>query len=155
MFVPAARGLHLFIGLPLILAAFFSVLWVKGFGPEDRELFRMNKADVKELREAEARGQIARRYRVERRRGGDSRNDRMTDQLELTRSENRDELQTSIPPLESRASPTLQYDRRSPCRRVGGASGVPDWRRTAFEERAAVIRKAAEILRARRTSLPG
>jgi hypothetical protein len=43
----------------LILVAFFSVLWVKGFGPEDRELFRMNKADVKELREAEARDQNA------------------------------------------------------------------------------------------------
>ena len=49
--------LQLFIGLPLILVAFFSVLWVKGFGPEDRELFRMNKADVRELREAEARDQ--------------------------------------------------------------------------------------------------
>ena len=51
--------LQLFLGLPLILVAFFSVLWVKGFGPEDRELFRMNKADVKELRDAEARDQIA------------------------------------------------------------------------------------------------
>ena len=48
---------QLFVGLPLILVAFFSVLWVKGFGPEDRELFRMNKADVRELREAEARDQ--------------------------------------------------------------------------------------------------
>src|SRR4051794_32001472 len=53
------EALQLFVGLPLILVAFFSVLWVKGFGPEDRELFRMNKADVKELREAEARDQIA------------------------------------------------------------------------------------------------
>jgi len=53
------QTLQLFIGLPLILAAFFSVLWVKGFGPEDRELFRLNKADVRELREAEARDQIA------------------------------------------------------------------------------------------------
>jgi O-antigen/teichoic acid export membrane protein len=52
------ESLQLFVGLPLILAAFFSVLWVKGFGPEDRELFRMNKADVKELRDAEARDQI-------------------------------------------------------------------------------------------------
>jgi O-antigen/teichoic acid export membrane protein len=48
---------QLFLGLPLILVAFFSVLWVKGFGPEDRELFRLNKADVKELRDAEARDQ--------------------------------------------------------------------------------------------------
>ena len=52
------EALQLFLGLPLILAAFFSVLWVKGFGPEDRELFRLNKADVKELRDAEARDQI-------------------------------------------------------------------------------------------------
>jgi peptidoglycan biosynthesis protein MviN/MurJ (putative lipid II flippase) len=51
--------LQLFLGLPLILVAFFSVLWVKGFGPEDRELFRLNKADVKELRDAEARDQSA------------------------------------------------------------------------------------------------
>jgi O-antigen/teichoic acid export membrane protein len=50
---------QLFLGLPLILVAFFSVLWVKGFGPEDRELFRLNKADVKELRDAEARDQSA------------------------------------------------------------------------------------------------
>jgi O-antigen/teichoic acid export membrane protein len=52
------EALHLFVGLPLILVAFFAVLWVKGFGPEDRELFRMNKADVRELREAEARDQM-------------------------------------------------------------------------------------------------
>ncbi len=52
------ESFQLFVGLPLILVAFFSVLWVKGFGPEDRELFRLNKADVKELRDAEARDQI-------------------------------------------------------------------------------------------------
>jgi hypothetical protein len=52
------EALQLFVGLPLTLVAFFSILWVKGFGPEDRELFRLNKADVKELREAEARDQI-------------------------------------------------------------------------------------------------
>ena len=54
--------LQLIIGVPAILAAFFSILWTKGFGPEDRELFRMKKADVAELREAEeaaaARDQI-------------------------------------------------------------------------------------------------
>ena len=53
---------QLIIGVPAILAAFFSVLWIKGFGPEDRELFRMRKSEVKELREAEeaalARDQI-------------------------------------------------------------------------------------------------
>jgi O-antigen/teichoic acid export membrane protein len=45
---------QLIIGIPAILGAFGAVLWTKGFGPEDRELFRMGKADVKELRDAEA-----------------------------------------------------------------------------------------------------
>jgi hypothetical protein len=39
--------------VPAILVAFGAVLWTKGFGPEDRELFRMRKADVRELRAAE------------------------------------------------------------------------------------------------------
>ena len=47
---------------PAIMIAFGAVLWTRGFGPEDRELFRMNKADVRGLREAEeaaeARDQI-------------------------------------------------------------------------------------------------
>ena len=42
------------IGVPAILVAFFAVLWTKGFGPEDRELFRLRKSEVQELREAEA-----------------------------------------------------------------------------------------------------
>lgn len=46
-------SLQLAIGVPAILVAFGAVLWTKGFGPEDRELFRLNKADVRELREAE------------------------------------------------------------------------------------------------------
>ena len=54
--------LQLVIGVPAILAAFGAILWTKGFGPEDRELFRMNKREVRELREAEeaamARDQI-------------------------------------------------------------------------------------------------
>jgi O-antigen/teichoic acid export membrane protein len=54
---------QLVVGVPLILIAFFAVLWTKGFGPEDRELFRLRKHEVKELREAEeaaeARDQIA------------------------------------------------------------------------------------------------
>jgi O-antigen/teichoic acid export membrane protein len=49
--------LQLIIGTPAILVAFGAVLWTKGFGPDDRELFRMRKADVEELREAEARDQ--------------------------------------------------------------------------------------------------
>ena len=44
---------QLVVGVPLILVAFFAVLWTKGFGPEDRELFRLRKDEVKELREAE------------------------------------------------------------------------------------------------------
>ena len=40
---------ELIIGIPAILAAFGAVLWFKGFGPEDRELFRMSKDDIEEL----------------------------------------------------------------------------------------------------------
>ena len=50
--------LQLFVGIPLILTTFGVVMWTRGFGPEDRELFRMRKADVQELRDAEARDQI-------------------------------------------------------------------------------------------------
>ena len=56
------QALQLVLGVPAIMAAFFAVLWTKGFGPEDRELFRLRKHEVKELREAEeaalARDQI-------------------------------------------------------------------------------------------------
>ena len=44
---------QLFLGVPAILVAFGAVLWTKGFGPEDRELFRMRKSEVRDLREAE------------------------------------------------------------------------------------------------------
>ena len=40
---------ELIVGIPAILAAFGAVIWVKGFGPEDRELFRMKKEDIEEL----------------------------------------------------------------------------------------------------------
>ena len=54
---------QLVLGVPAILVTFFAVLWTKGFGPEDRELFRMRKSEVSDLREAEqaaaARDQIA------------------------------------------------------------------------------------------------
>jgi signal transduction histidine kinase len=40
---------ELLFGIPAILAAFGAVLWTRGFGPGDRELFRMNKAEVREL----------------------------------------------------------------------------------------------------------
>jgi O-antigen/teichoic acid export membrane protein len=53
---------QLFVGVPAILVAFGTVLWTKGFGPEDRELFKLRKDEVRELREAEeaaeARDQI-------------------------------------------------------------------------------------------------
>ena len=40
---------ELLFGIPAILGAFGAVLWLKGFGPEDRELFRMKKEDIEEL----------------------------------------------------------------------------------------------------------
>jgi O-antigen/teichoic acid export membrane protein len=40
---------ELLFGIPGILVAFGAVLWTKGFKPEDRELFRMKKADVEDL----------------------------------------------------------------------------------------------------------
>ncbi|MBA3896424.1 MAG: lipopolysaccharide biosynthesis protein [Sphingomonadaceae bacterium] len=40
---------ELIIGIPLIMGAFGAVLWTKGFGPEDRVLFRMNKDEVSEM----------------------------------------------------------------------------------------------------------
>jgi O-antigen/teichoic acid export membrane protein len=53
---------QLIVGVPAILLAFGAVLWTKGFGPEDRELFRMRKIDVRGLRDAEeaalARNQV-------------------------------------------------------------------------------------------------
>jgi len=44
---------ELLFGIPAILLAFGAVLWTKGFGPEDRELFRMKKADIDELQDLE------------------------------------------------------------------------------------------------------
>ena len=50
---------QLIIGIPLILAAFGVVVWTKGFGPDDRELFRLRKKDIDELHENEAKAQLA------------------------------------------------------------------------------------------------
>jgi O-antigen/teichoic acid export membrane protein len=47
------ESLQLVLGVPAIMAAFGAVLWTKGFGPEDRELFRLRKDEVQELRDAE------------------------------------------------------------------------------------------------------
>ena len=41
---------ELLFGIPAILLAFGYVLWTRGFGPEDRELFRMRKADIEDMR---------------------------------------------------------------------------------------------------------
>jgi hypothetical protein len=40
---------ELIVGIPAILTAFGAIIWVKGFGPDDRELFRMKKEDIEEL----------------------------------------------------------------------------------------------------------
>ncbi len=45
---------ELAFGIPAILVAFGAVLWTRGFKAEDRELFRMRKADIEELGEVEA-----------------------------------------------------------------------------------------------------
>ncbi|HVI04889.1 MAG TPA: hypothetical protein VM711_02195, partial [Sphingomicrobium sp.] len=47
------QTLQLIVGVPMIMVAFGAVLWTKGFGPEDRELFRLRKHEVQELRDAE------------------------------------------------------------------------------------------------------
>jgi O-antigen/teichoic acid export membrane protein len=49
--------LQLVIGVPAIMIAFGAVLWTKGFGPEDRELFKLRKSEVQDLRDAEAAAQ--------------------------------------------------------------------------------------------------
>ncbi|WP_294123091.1 lipopolysaccharide biosynthesis protein [Sphingomonas sp.] len=45
---------ELIFGIPAILAAFGAIIWVKGFGPDDRELFRMRKGEVEQLANPEA-----------------------------------------------------------------------------------------------------
>lgn len=50
---------QLIVGIPAILLAFGIVLWTKGFGPDDRELFRMRKSEIAELQAHEAEAQIA------------------------------------------------------------------------------------------------
>lgn len=47
---------ELVVGIPAILAAAGAVLWLRGFGPEDRELFRMRKAEIQKLEEQELDG---------------------------------------------------------------------------------------------------
>jgi O-antigen/teichoic acid export membrane protein len=40
---------EIIVGIPAILGAFGAILWIKGFGPEDRELFRMKKEDIEDI----------------------------------------------------------------------------------------------------------
>jgi hypothetical protein len=40
---------ELLFGIPAILGAFGLVLWKYGFGPEDRELFKMRKEEIEEM----------------------------------------------------------------------------------------------------------
>ena len=40
---------ELIFGIPAILGGFGAVIWFKGFGPEDRELFKMRKHEIDEL----------------------------------------------------------------------------------------------------------
>ena len=40
---------ELLFGIPAILAAFGAILWFKGFGDEDRELFKMRKEEIEEM----------------------------------------------------------------------------------------------------------
>src|SRR6185312_14312810 len=42
------------LAVPAILVAFGAILWTKGFGPKDRELFRIRKTDLTELPDADA-----------------------------------------------------------------------------------------------------
>jgi succinate-semialdehyde dehydrogenase / glutarate-semialdehyde dehydrogenase len=75
----------------------------------------------------------------------------MSDQAELTRQESRDQLQTVNP---GTGEPGRSYDKHTVDHAYGAAKAAHEaflqWRRTSFGERAAVIRRAAEILRARK-----
>jgi O-antigen/teichoic acid export membrane protein len=46
---PSLEWLELAGGIPAILLAFGLVIWTRGFGPADRELFRMGKNEIEEL----------------------------------------------------------------------------------------------------------
>ncbi len=75
----------------------------------------------------------------------------MADQLELTRSEERQKLQAVNPATEE---PGRSYEQHTleEAREAAAAAhrSYLDWRRTSFAERSAVIRKAARILRERK-----
>ncbi len=43
--------IELIVGIPAIVGVFGLLLWKRGFGPEDRELFRMRKAEIEKMTE--------------------------------------------------------------------------------------------------------
>jgi O-antigen/teichoic acid export membrane protein len=49
IFILLPEWAELLFGIPAILGAFGLVLWKYGFGPEDRELFKMRKSEIEEL----------------------------------------------------------------------------------------------------------
>ena len=75
----------------------------------------------------------------------------MAEQAELSREQSREKLQTVNP---ATGEPGRSYDRHSIDQAHAAAAAAREafskWRRTSFAERAAVIRKAAEVLRARK-----
>jgi succinate-semialdehyde dehydrogenase/glutarate-semialdehyde dehydrogenase len=75
----------------------------------------------------------------------------MAEQAELTRPETRDRIQTVNP---ATGEPGRSYDWITIDEALEGAAAAHraflDWRRTSFEDRARVVRKAGEILRTRK-----
>jgi succinate-semialdehyde dehydrogenase/glutarate-semialdehyde dehydrogenase len=75
----------------------------------------------------------------------------MVEQAELTRPEARDKFQTVNP---ATGEPGRSYDQHSLDDAHAAAAAAHkaflDWRRTSFADRAAVVRKAGELLRARK-----
>ena len=84
----------------------------------------------------------------------------MTDQLELTQPRNNDEIGArrtfqTVNPATGEAGRSYQGHTPSEAHEIAGAArkAFEQWRRTSFGERAAVVRKAGEILRARQDEL--
>ena len=75
----------------------------------------------------------------------------MSEQAELTRPEPREKFQTVNP---ATGEPGRSYDQHSIEQAHEAAAAAHkaflEWRRTSFDQRAAVVRKAAELLRARK-----
>src|SRR6478752_6751550 len=71
----------------------------------------------------------------------------MAEQAELTRPQAESKLQTVNP---ATGQPGKAYDAHSIDDAKAARAAFLDWRRTSFAERSVVIRKAAEILRARK-----